>query len=366
MFHSRLSTLVLAQLLCAGTLAAAEEETALCDTLPTKKNKLAAACSAMKVGSTTLPAPEAFRASVGFIYLMPTVDDTYFVTSAPISATYPNGTRENNNFSFAPGFRLGFETALCRNQRKFDLSYTYLNASQSKSVSGEHLWATRGGFFLDETLTNFLGSASSDSNLLYQQAEIVFSQQALDIYGLYFHLQPGFEGAYLRLNEKFQYIVSGSLSGNVHQKSASWGFGPKLAFQLDYNVFEGSGTCGNTSPSCMTHAVAVVTNFGAALLSGQIKTDTKAIAPSSSTTYYSVTDKHGWRVIPALHGRVGLNYTVHCATYGGTLEMGYEFDSYIRGVARTEGADGPEAGYCITNFDNFDLQGLYLSAAMLF
>ncbi len=53
------------------------------------------------------PCPGGWEVDLEYLYLFPTVDDTYFVLDAPATAGFPNGTRENNDFGFHSGFRVG-------------------------------------------------------------------------------------------------------------------------------------------------------------------------------------------------------------------------------------------------------------------
>ncbi len=103
------------------------------------------------------PCPDAWRLSADFLYFMPTVDDTYFAINSPIIGNFTLlGTRSNNNFGFNPGFRVGAEYAFCQTRRDIQAFYTYLHAEQTKTISGDNLWATVGSTSFSTPLPTIL------------------------------------------------------------------------------------------------------------------------------------------------------------------------------------------------------------------
>src|SRR5262249_4509052 len=99
-------------------------------------------------------APEAGDAAHGvklfgeLLFLKPTLDDTYFAIASPTAAGgFPqplSGTRVNDDFDYEPAFRIGADYKFPDTGRTAELSYTRLAAEATETVTGSHLWATRG------------------------------------------------------------------------------------------------------------------------------------------------------------------------------------------------------------------------------
>lgn len=305
------------------------------------------------------PCPDRWRYSGDFLYLLPTLDDTYYVIdSGFLLTTFPNGERKNNDIGFSPAFRVGAEYAFCDTHRELQAFFSHLTVRQERTVAGSHLWATVGRADLVSSFESYGGSATSILNLLYQHLDVNFSQQILNSYGMYFYIQPGMEYAYLRLDEDYAYQITGSSLGTVDQKSRAWGVGPQIGLGLDYNFYQGSLTCKTT------HAFSITSLFSGSILMGRAKTDN--FQTLAGATVVNVTDEHTWRTLPAFHARVGLNYLIHGSRCSGSLGVGYEFNSYVRALSRVAFPDDVADGFCTTNYYNFDIQGLYVSAALSF
>lgn len=305
----------------------------------------------------SLPCPDTWRASGEYLYLLPTFDDTYFVFNSGVSTTFPNGKRENNDFDFKSGFRVGLEYAMCPTHREVAAYYTHLSAHQEKTVSGSHLWATVGRPDQVSSFENFAGTAASRLGILYQRGDLVFSQQAISSCGMYFYIEPSLEYAYLRLDEHYDYQKA-TAHGSTHQKSRTWGVGPQIGLGLDYNFYEGTCNCN------MTHAFSITSLFSGSILVGRAKTNNHQVLAASNLL--NISDEHTWRTIPALHARVGLNYMVNGSWMGASVGVGYELNTYLRAVGRTQFPDDVADGLCTTNYYNFDVQGLYVSGAFTF
>jgi len=323
-------------------------------------------CITLEDQHPNYPCPDNWRLSGDFLYLLPTFDDTYFVIESSAPTTFPAYTRKNNDFGFSPGFRVGAEYAFCDTRREFQVFYSHLNSTEKKTVTGANLWATVGDPDLTNSFDGYSGSASSNLNVMYQHLDLNFSQQALTSYGMRFYVQPGLEYAYLRLRERYTYtseLIAPSTTARIDEKSQFWGVGPQIGLVLDYNFLHQALSCS------ATHAFSILTQFSGSLLVGQAKTKNYQTGKFGSfplLTYVDTQDQHAIRTIPALHARVGLNYNISGTAAGGALEIGYEFNSYLRGLARTIFPDDLADGLCETNYYNFDVQGLYVSAKLSF
>ena len=325
---------------------------------PTMDQGAKTPCNSCAVLLPSLPTPDHYRMTGEFLYLLPTVDDTYFVLNSGSSTTFPNGERENNDFSFSPAFRVGIEYAGCDKKRELEAFYARLSTDQNSTISGAHLWATLGRPDLTSNFENYNGTASSDLHLLYQNAEIHFSQQILNSYETYLYIKPGIEFAYFRLHENYAYQITGVSLGTITEKSKTWGVGPQIALSLDRNLYQGNLSC-NTQ-----HALSVTSTFAGGILMSRGATQHSQV--SSGATLLDIHDKFTWKTIPALHARMGLNYLIQTSKCGIALGVGYEFNTYIRALTRTSFPDDVADGLCTTDFYNFDVQGLYVSASISF
>lgn len=307
----------------------------------------------------SLSCPDAWRISGDFLYFLPTFDDTYFVIDSGIATASPNGKRLNNDFNFKPGFRVGAEYACCDSRRGIQGFYSRVSASEHRTVSGEHLWATLGRPDLTSSFEDYSGTASSRLSMLYQSADLNYSQQILNTCGLYFYIQPGIEYAYLRLEENYEYeLTVTDVEGEIKQKSRGWGVGPQIGLGMDYNFYQGSLTC------TTTHAITGTSLFSGSILMGRGKTKNHQVL--DDVTVLNVRDEHTWKTIPALHARLGLNYIIQASCFGVSLGVGYEFNTYIRALSRVIFSDDVADALCNTNYYNFDLQGLTVSGAVSF
>lgn len=303
--------------------------------------------------------PDAWRFSGTYLYMMPTLDDTFFVIDSSSSTTFPSGTRKNGNFNFHSGFRVGAEYAVCEDNRSLQAFYTRLSADQKHKVSGDFLWATQGKPDLTSSFENYAGSASSNLHLLYQRLDLNLSQQFVNAKGIYLYLQPGVELAYLRLNEHYRYHIEGTTTtGSVHQKSKVEGVGPQLGLSMDYNIYQGS-----YNPT-VSHALTFNGLCSGSLLMSYSKAKGNQVL--SDATILNVHDAKSWRMVPALHARVGLDYIVMGSSVGFSLGVAYEFNTYIRGFNRVLFVDDVADAQSFSNYNNFDVQGLSVTASLSF
>lgn len=299
-----------------------------------------------------------FEVKADFLYFKPTFDDTYFVLDSPASIpTAPSGERKNNDIDFKPGFRVGLAATVC-GDKKLEINYSYLRANQHRTVSGSNLWATRGRPDFETLFEDYAGSAESRSRVYYQNVEAYASQRVWSCGGLNVTFLAGSEWAYLHLNEN-QIYTRATLIGQVEQKSELWGIGPQLGFALDYDLCT---SCGVFSLKTSTTAGLLVSQSQAR---GNNSTTTIGEAPVT-TSLLDFHDEDTWRVIPAFHIRSSLNYGMDIGCYRTNFEIGYEYNSYFRGLSRTEFIDDVGDAQSITHYYNYDVQGLFVGATVRF
>lgn len=331
-----------------------------------KNLSLYASLAVLSIGSLAAanydPSNGQWRVIGEYLYWAPSVDDTYFVIDSAVSTIFPNGKRKNNDLNFHSGYRIGGDYLFCDCNRALQVTYTNLNFKQNKTVTGDFLWATNGTETLTGIFRNYSGSAESHLKFQYQNLDAFYAQELFDCCGLDFGIQLGFEAVELKLNETDTYSAAAE-TGFVHQHSKTNGIGPKIGFSVGYNLFE-SKDCDCSSTLSLNFLTA------GSLLAADTKTHIDASLGTSdgTTSILDVSNKKDWRVVPALHARVGLNYDMVFSCVEASLEVGYEFTSFLRGLTRTSFPDSESGvtGMSFTNFYNFDMQGLYVSGSVTF
>lgn len=126
------------------------------------------------------PAPGKFGVSAEYLYLMPSVDDTYFVTKASASSPFPRGERHNNDFRFHSGYRVSGVYAFCGCEcpRELQLSFTQLQTKHTKTVFADtgRLWATVGRPVFTTQFENYDGFAKSELKADYDRVDALYTQ----------------------------------------------------------------------------------------------------------------------------------------------------------------------------------------------
>lgn len=324
-----------------------------------KKLSLLALLAATSVGSLEADFPMSgnnqFRVTGEYLYLLPTIDDSAFVINSPVTSTFPNGKRENNNPQYHSGYRVGAGYSFCDCDSELLAAYTYLQFDQSKNVSGDFLWATLGRADFASAFENYAGTASSKLKFRYQRIDALYAHQLYDRCNLDVAILFGIEGAELRLKERYNY-ASVTNAGTVNQYSKISGLGPQFGFALNYLLYK---FCG-----CLPGTLSFNVGSSASLLMSDSKVN------SSNTLddllLLDVSNQKSWRVIPALHANVGLSFDTNISCYQATLKVGYEFSSYLRGLTRLSFPDDVADSLSYNNYYNFDVQGLYVSGSFRF
>lgn len=306
------------------------------------------------------PCPGQWGVEAEFLYLLTSIDDTYFVIDSPTSSTAPAGKRKNNDFGFQPGFRVGGVYAFCDCDREFRASYTRLRSTTREEVFGNFLWATVGAGAFTAEFENYTGTATSDNDLLYQRVDGFFTQKVWDCCNLDLYLYGGFEYAYIRVREDLEYrrtvVVEELPLGEVNQKSKVWGIGPQFGLEFDYDICSISW--------CYPGTLSLRGQTTGSILVS--KTLAKASNDTTAGSALDVDDNRTWRIVPAWHARLGLNYATCFSCFGASLEIGYEFNTYIRAVNWQAFPDVTANGLCYTAYKNFDAHGLYVNVGVTF
>ena len=294
--------------------------------------------------------------TVEFLYLKPSVDDTYFVIDSPESSSFPMGTRKNNDFGFEPGFRIGAGYSFCGCDKKLKLNYTRLRTKSTREIAGDFLFATVGPAAFVGNFERVTGTASSELDFIYHRADATLVQKFMNCCGMNLEFQWGLEYAYLGLHEDYVYHrTTNDDILEVNQQSKAWGIGPQIGLGLNYELCQFSKICPGT--------LFLSIQTSGSILASQSNTSLRA---SLRDELQDVKDSDTWRLIPALHAHIGLNYLTCFSCFEGEFEIGYEFNSYIRGANRTCYPDDIAESLVLNNYYNFDLHGLYIAGTVRF
>lgn len=307
------------------------------------------------VFATSHPRPGSWVFDAEYLYLNPSIDDTYFVLDAPLLA---GGTKQNNDFNFHSGFRVGAIWALCECNTELEVYYTYLKSNDKRTVTGPTLTPVIGSplFIADVGVVD--GSATSHLHDLYQRGDFFVSTGVFPNCCVDFRVLAGVEYAYHRINEYASYTSLGVLTGTVYHRSRLSGAGPQLGFEVDYPLWT---TCG-----CYPGTLSLDFISTASLLASR-SSERSNNTIVAGVSILDVVDRHTWRVIPAFHARVGLNYATWFDCFGASLEVGYQIDTYVRAVTREQFlATTDIAGAAVTNYYNYSVQGLYVAGNVSF
>jgi hypothetical protein len=294
-------------------------------------------------------------ASVDFLWLSPGLGDTYYVTNSPITTTFPNGVRENNEIDSEFAYRLALAYDLGPSNRRVRASYTHLDADNAEIVSGDFLWATVGRADFASGFENYAGTAASAIDLSYDSFDLLFSEP-LKWSETRVSLLYGLEYADVELDElqTFDALVIGTVSNT----SDTDGIGPKVGFSLDWDLFKAAGggpVDGQLSLNVLSTASLLLAD-----------SESSGVNVLDGTTILSVRDESTSRVIPAFHMRAGLAYDVWFSSVKATVAAGYEFQSYVGAIGRTTYPDDVSDGLSNTEYENLDLSGPYAGLALKF
>lgn len=171
---------------------------------------------------------------VDFLFLKPTVDDTYFVLNSPQSTAFPNGLRLNNDFDYEPGVRIGAMFWGDGDGADLQIDYTWLEADTTRTVAGDFLWATVGRSDFASAFENYGGTATSELDLAYNAFNAQFSRP-LQALGSNVSFLYGVEFAKLDFDQRYAFEDAQQL-GTIVESADTWGLGAKLGLSGDHVV----------------------------------------------------------------------------------------------------------------------------------
>ena len=290
--------------------------------------------------------PNSVSMEASYLYVLPTLSDTYYASIGGTAS--PNGTLYANDPDYDSAFRIGAAYTSGHSGRKLNASFTYLDSSSSDQLSGSQLWAARGSADLLSNFENYTGTATSSIDLKYRNVDVLMSEP-VNWGGVESNFLYGIEYAHMSWDETETYSRTGVTS--ISRSTAKFnGVGPQIGFNLSYKPFAGLNS--------LVSGFAIETMASGSLL---LATSSSSLADTQNgTNIGAVQTDDTERVIPTLHGRIGLSYNYDSGPYHTTFGGGYESSIYINGLQRLGNHDDVADGQYTVLYDNFDLSGLDL------
>ena len=199
---------------------------------------------------------------------------------------------------------------------------------------------------------NYTGAAYSTIDLKYRRLDVLLAEPVKWL-GADMNFLYGVEYAYLNVDETDSYTRA-AVAGASSSGSKFSGVGPQVGVSLSYRPFAG--------PIQAMNGLSVDAAASASLLLASTKGYIRD--KFNGTNIGSVNTDSTTRIIPALHARLGLAYAYGWDHFTATLKAGYEFNTYINGLMRTNNPDDVADGQYLHDFANFDLSGLYVTLAL--
>jgi hypothetical protein len=301
--------------------------------------------------------------SADFVFLKPSVGDTFFAVANPVSNTVPNGDRKNNDPDYEPGFRVAGGYQLPGSGRELELAYTRLAFDQSETLGGSFLFATLGTADFASNFENYAGSAESQLDLTYERIDASFAQP-VRISDLDLSLHFGIEYASTRLREEYRYSRAIAL-GQVGETSRTWGIGPQAGIGLGYELLASQGWLpGDLSVGILSSASLLISQADSRA------NNTADFTPGNGvvdpTVFLDVTDEDTSRIVPAFHTRLGFTYGMPVMGLASSVSVGYQLDTYLGMLTQVAYPDDVGDGLATTDTEDFDTQGLYVSGTLRF
>lgn len=279
-----------------------------------------------------------FEAKADYLYFQPFFNNDYIANpngddESPFNLQ-PGGPGKKNDFNFASGYRLnalyGTSNSLINGA---GLRLTHLPAHHTKKIN------------FPSSLP--FSTATSDHSLTYYAAELFATVPIFEVCRLSFSIQPGLHYAFMTFRSSLEFPTLGPI---LKEKSQTWGIGPELALNLNYQfcdwlALKGDLIGGLLVSKAKAHFQMGSSSQGAPLTSGNPKTLTK--------------------VFPFWETSLAACLSFCIGSHQVDVEIGYEYLTYPNFIDRIQ---FPSNGNSIIDnvFSNFDFQGPYVSLSYSF
>lgn len=307
--------------------------------------------------------PGQFGVTAEYLYLKPSLDDTYFVIDAINDNDILVGKEINNKFGYTSGFRVGVDYAFCECEGGVGLFYTNLNATHKKAVVGDYLSPTIGLETWISSQSPYAGAAYSKVSADYQRVDGLYTHPIYNCGCFSARAVVGLEYADIDNHQTIFYEPTDqveSYAGVVKIKSTTKAIGPEIGFDFDYSFGQLS--------DCIPGELNLNVFSTASLLVGNSKTKTNLTYSLDEILYpYDISSDKVTRLIPAFHVRVALDYSFCLCETQATLGIGYEFNSYVKSQLNNDIASYyGYTGISNAKYSDYGLQGLFATFALSF
>lgn len=295
---------------------------------------------------------------VSFIYWQATEDNLELGISNSTNANLAqgiNGRFINMDFDFKPGFKVGIGGNFAHDNWDTRFEYTWFHNTNSKSSdadSGGNILATVGS----PLVVSHGGVYQSGNQHLNLKMDIIDWTMGRWYYvgtKLVFHPTFGIRADWIRQNLSTEYTRTGTAftsisadTANVHQKTRSWGLGPEVGLDANWNVGWGFRFFGNAE------ADLLFTDYTKLSFS-----ETHTIAPGSPV---STSQGRVYTVKPHFDLELGLGWGTYldCNNWYMDFAVGYDFQVFFdQNMFRHFNDDVMVANSLLPN-GNLYLQGL--------
>lgn len=305
----------------------------------------------------THPEVGSFAVQGEFLYFLPTVEDTFYALRDP-APFGTNSNKRNNDYDFTPGYRIEASYGFC-GDAELIVRYSNLHSSAYDEIR------VQGDDAIRAINTNLLEAsdfsfASSQLSLRYQNVDALYGMRLWNGCKFNFKIQGGLEYASIKQNETSTYSLP--FYSTVYEEK-TWGIGPQLGINFDYQLFNLSCRCPGT--------LSFVSRASSSLLVSETtyKDNEVNIDSFFGDRFFNVQDDAAWRIVPAWHARFGLNYEACFSCMNASFEIGYEFNQYLRAISRelfmtSAGVTGSMQAR--SNYNDFGMNGLYVALGLGF
>lgn len=291
-------------------------------------------------------------------YLEPTGSDLTYASTrveSPVANSSNDAAHVNPSFKFGYGLGVGYIFPNSGNDLR--LNWTHFdNSSDSSFVVPAGSIVTTPVF--NSFRANDHVTASSDVSFKHDAVDLDMGQYLSMGAHLQTRLFAGLRYTHLKNDVTDRYSVFDTKSpANTTNQSVDFdskfdGLGPRVGIDTSYHL----GDC-----------FGVVAHFASALLVGRVKNDTTSIKTEvlkgvTTTFTDSFTTGNQTRVVPAIDGKLGVNYTwgFNHDTSNMTIEAGYQATQYIDAITRVAG-DATYPGPVVTTNSSVGFNGPYLT-----
>lgn len=266
---------------------------------------------------------------------------------------FPVGTRFDNEFDYQYAYRLYGSYAFC-DDHDFQLIWTHLPKTHHSTSASGTLGATSG-----MPLGILYSFASSRIDLQYYSADALIGCWGNQCNALSFMFRTGLHYANFIFEEAISYRGGpGVPPDNLDFHSHTWGIGPEIAAELDYNLpFLRNCLCGDLTLTSRIKGGLLVSHYHNTF---DRVTAAMVVQPFSN-------DQHRWDVLPVLDIQMGLSYGRQFGCFQAIVEIGYEVLSYRNIIPKAWFAGtGGAGGLSVDLYSDVNFQGPYLALEFMF